>query len=152
MLYSLSKELSCNTVSTTPFLVSKCVSQCGQMLSMSTSETLIWSFFFNQTNEFLAMTNEQRTKLKWQFLLERSKIYLKVSIFKVVVFYINSSSKKIFMGIFLFRAEAKTKARSYAKQVVYHQAAPHPAQECVAINNSQFQMCKRFWLSWKQWK
>ncbi|XP_049978574.1 meiosis-specific with OB domain-containing protein isoform X3 [Alexandromys fortis] len=30
------------------------------------------------TNEFLAMTNEQRTKLKWQFLLERSKIYLKL--------------------------------------------------------------------------
>ncbi|KAL4675918.1 hypothetical protein H8959_010063 [Pygathrix nigripes] len=30
-------------------------------------------------NEFLAMTDEQKTALKWQFLLERSKIYLKVS-------------------------------------------------------------------------
>ncbi|XP_003501544.1 meiosis-specific with OB domain-containing protein [Cricetulus griseus] len=29
-------------------------------------------------NEFLAMTSEQKTKLKWQFLLERSKIYLKL--------------------------------------------------------------------------
>ncbi|XP_006100949.1 meiosis-specific with OB domain-containing protein [Myotis yumanensis] len=29
-------------------------------------------------NEFLAMTDEQKTALKWQFLLERSKIYLKV--------------------------------------------------------------------------
>ncbi|XP_017496916.2 meiosis-specific with OB domain-containing protein isoform X1 [Manis javanica] len=29
-------------------------------------------------NEFLAMTGEQRTALKWQFLLERSKIYLKI--------------------------------------------------------------------------
>ncbi|XP_044089163.1 meiosis-specific with OB domain-containing protein isoform X2 [Neovison vison] len=28
-------------------------------------------------NEFLAMTDEQKTALKWQFLLERSKIYLK---------------------------------------------------------------------------
>ncbi|KAB1251853.1 Meiosis-specific with OB domain-containing protein [Camelus dromedarius] len=28
-------------------------------------------------NEFLAMTDEQKTTLKWQFLLERSKIYLK---------------------------------------------------------------------------
>ncbi|XP_076998330.1 meiosis-specific with OB domain-containing protein [Tamandua tetradactyla] len=28
-------------------------------------------------NEFLAMTDDQRTALKWQFLLERSKIYLK---------------------------------------------------------------------------
>uniref|UniRef100_A0A2K5JN92 Uncharacterized protein n=1 Tax=Colobus angolensis palliatus TaxID=336983 RepID=A0A2K5JN92_COLAP len=35
-------------------------------------------FFFNQVNEFLAMTDEQKTALKWQFLLERSKIYLKV--------------------------------------------------------------------------
>ncbi|XP_057606812.1 meiosis-specific with OB domain-containing protein isoform X2 [Hippopotamus amphibius kiboko] len=30
-------------------------------------------------NEFLAMTDEQKTALKWQFLLERSKIYLKQS-------------------------------------------------------------------------
>ncbi|XP_051023702.1 meiosis-specific with OB domain-containing protein [Acomys russatus] len=30
------------------------------------------------TNEFLVMTSEQKTKLKWQFLLERSKIYLKL--------------------------------------------------------------------------
>ncbi|XP_076434166.1 meiosis-specific with OB domain-containing protein isoform X5 [Peromyscus maniculatus bairdii] len=29
-------------------------------------------------NEFLAMTSEQKTKLKWQFLLERSKIYVKL--------------------------------------------------------------------------
>ncbi|XP_076793300.1 meiosis-specific with OB domain-containing protein isoform X2 [Arvicanthis niloticus] len=29
-------------------------------------------------NEFLAMTSEQKTKLKWQLLLERSKIYLKL--------------------------------------------------------------------------
>ncbi|XP_029413610.1 meiosis-specific with OB domain-containing protein isoform X2 [Nannospalax galili] len=29
-------------------------------------------------NEFLAMTSEQKTTLKWQFLLERSKIYLKL--------------------------------------------------------------------------
>ncbi|KAL6084681.1 hypothetical protein STEG23_024747 [Scotinomys teguina] len=29
-------------------------------------------------NEFLAMTSEQKTKLKWQFLLERSKIYIKL--------------------------------------------------------------------------
>ncbi|XP_030707637.1 meiosis-specific with OB domain-containing protein isoform X2 [Globicephala melas] len=28
-------------------------------------------------NEFLAMTDEQKTALKWQFLLERSKIYVK---------------------------------------------------------------------------
>ncbi|KAM5198367.1 meiosis-specific with OB domain-containing protein isoform 1-T5 [Hipposideros larvatus] len=28
-------------------------------------------------NEFFAMTDEQKTALKWQFLLERSKIYLK---------------------------------------------------------------------------
>ncbi|XP_027626781.1 meiosis-specific with OB domain-containing protein isoform X2 [Tupaia chinensis] len=28
-------------------------------------------------NEFLAMTDEQKTALKWQFLLERSKVYLK---------------------------------------------------------------------------
>ncbi|XP_045640680.1 meiosis-specific with OB domain-containing protein isoform X4 [Ursus americanus] len=28
-------------------------------------------------NEFLAMTDEQKTALKWRFLLERSKIYLK---------------------------------------------------------------------------
>uniref|UniRef100_A0A2I3SJ81 Meiosis specific with OB-fold n=1 Tax=Pan troglodytes TaxID=9598 RepID=A0A2I3SJ81_PANTR len=28
-------------------------------------------------HEFLAMTDEQKTALKWQFLLERSKIYLK---------------------------------------------------------------------------
>ncbi|XP_059753338.1 meiosis-specific with OB domain-containing protein isoform X3 [Balaenoptera ricei] len=31
-------------------------------------------------NEFLAMTDEQKTALKWQFLLERSKIYLKVTL------------------------------------------------------------------------
>ncbi|XP_020942458.1 meiosis-specific with OB domain-containing protein isoform X1 [Sus scrofa] len=31
-------------------------------------------------NEFLAMTDEQRTALKWQLLLERTKIYLKVSL------------------------------------------------------------------------
>ncbi|XP_058142639.1 meiosis-specific with OB domain-containing protein [Dasypus novemcinctus] len=29
-------------------------------------------------NEFLAMTDEQKTSLKWQFLLERSKIYVKL--------------------------------------------------------------------------
>ncbi|XP_008579808.1 PREDICTED: meiosis-specific with OB domain-containing protein isoform X1 [Galeopterus variegatus] len=29
-------------------------------------------------NEFLTMTDEQKTALKWQFLLERSKIYLKL--------------------------------------------------------------------------
>ncbi|XP_024615426.1 meiosis-specific with OB domain-containing protein isoform X5 [Neophocaena asiaeorientalis asiaeorientalis] len=31
-------------------------------------------------NEFLAMTDEQKTALKWQFLLERSKIYVKVTL------------------------------------------------------------------------
>ncbi|XP_047636890.1 meiosis-specific with OB domain-containing protein isoform X6 [Phacochoerus africanus] len=31
-------------------------------------------------NEFLTMTDEQRTALKWQLLLERTKIYLKVSL------------------------------------------------------------------------
>ncbi|XP_028616673.1 meiosis-specific with OB domain-containing protein isoform X3 [Grammomys surdaster] len=30
-------------------------------------------------SEFLAMTSEQKTKLKWQLLLERSKIYLKMA-------------------------------------------------------------------------
>ena len=35
--------------------------------------------FLIQVDEFLAMTDEQKTALKWQFLLERSKIYLKVS-------------------------------------------------------------------------
>lgn len=44
---------------------------------------------FNQVNEFLAMTDEQKTALKWQFLLERSKIYLKVSVFySIILFYI----------------------------------------------------------------
>ncbi|KAB0401482.1 hypothetical protein E2I00_009267 [Balaenoptera physalus] len=41
-------------------------------------------------NEFLAMTDEQKTALKWQFLLERSKIYLKVSAFystKLTLFF-----------------------------------------------------------------
>uniref|UniRef100_A0A4X1W028 Meiosis-specific with OB domain-containing protein n=2 Tax=Sus scrofa TaxID=9823 RepID=A0A4X1W028_PIG len=37
-------------------------------------------------NEFLAMTDEQRTALKWQLLLERTKIYLKVSAFYSTVF------------------------------------------------------------------
>ncbi|KAI6054236.1 meiosis-specific with OB domain-containing protein [Marmota monax] len=31
-------------------------------------------------NEFLVMTDEQKTALKWQFLLERSKIYVKFSL------------------------------------------------------------------------
>lgn len=52
----------------------------------------LWKYFFdcfNQVNEFLAMTDEQKTALKWQFLLERSKIYLKVSIFySTLLFYI----------------------------------------------------------------
>jgi hypothetical protein len=46
----------------------------------------LFDLFFNQVNEFLAMTGEQKTALKWQFLLERSKIYLKVSIFYNTVF------------------------------------------------------------------
>ena len=49
---------------------------------------------FNQVNEFLAMTDEQKTALKWQFLLERSKIYLKVSVFySTMFFYIFKQNK-----------------------------------------------------------
>ena len=33
------------------------------------------------------MTDEQKTALKWQFLLERSKIYLKVSAFYSTVLF-----------------------------------------------------------------
>lgn len=51
-------------------------------------------YFLNQVNEFLAMTDEQKTALKWQFLLERSKIYLKVSIFySTMLFYIYKPKK-----------------------------------------------------------
>ncbi|TKC51514.1 hypothetical protein EI555_020054 [Monodon monoceros] len=38
-------------------------------------------------NEFLAMTDEQKTALKWQFLLERSKIYVKVSAFYSTILF-----------------------------------------------------------------
>lgn len=51
-------------------------------------------YFLNQVNEFIAMTDEQKTALKWQFLLERSKIYLKVSIFySTILFYIFKQKK-----------------------------------------------------------
>lgn len=51
-------------------------------------------YFLNQVNEFLAMADEQKTALKWQFLLERSKIYLKVSIFySTILFYIFKQKK-----------------------------------------------------------
>lgn len=54
----------------------------------------LFDFFLNQVNEFLAMTDEQKTALKWRFLLERSKIYLKVSVFyRTVLFYIFKQKK-----------------------------------------------------------
>lgn len=56
----------------------------------------LFDFFFNQVNEFLAMTDEQKTALKWQFLLERSKIHLKVSVFySTMLFYIFKQNKAL---------------------------------------------------------
>lgn len=56
-------------------------------------------YFLNQVNEFLTMTDEQKTALKWQLLLERSKIYLKVSIFySTMLFYIFKQKKILEFG------------------------------------------------------
>lgn len=64
------------------------------MTSIYTLEIFVSSFFSNQVNEFLAMTDEQKTARKWQFLLERSKIYLKVSVFySTMLFYIFKPKK-----------------------------------------------------------
>ncbi|GAB1300687.1 Meiosis-specific with OB domain-containing protein [Apodemus speciosus] len=50
----------------------------GTLHSCSLSGSIAEETLGCTINEFLAMTSEQKTKLKWQLLLERSKIYLKV--------------------------------------------------------------------------
>ncbi|XP_021004673.1 meiosis-specific with OB domain-containing protein isoform X1 [Mus caroli] len=50
----------------------------GTLHSCSLSGSIAEETLGCTINEFLAMTSEQKTKLKWQLLLERSKIYLKL--------------------------------------------------------------------------
>ncbi|EDM03880.1 rCG32603 [Rattus norvegicus] len=50
----------------------------GTLRSCSLSGSVAEETLGCTINEFLTMTSEQKTKLKWQLLLERSKIYLKL--------------------------------------------------------------------------
>nr|AAI19086.1 RIKEN cDNA 4930528F23 gene [Mus musculus]AAI19088.1 RIKEN cDNA 4930528F23 gene [Mus musculus]BAB30034.1 unnamed protein product [Mus musculus] len=50
----------------------------GTLHSCSLSGSIAEETLGCTINEFLTMTSEQKTKLKWQLLLERSKIYLKL--------------------------------------------------------------------------
>lgn len=68
------------------------------MLLLMSYPHILWKYLFDflfiQVNEFLAMTDKQKTALKWQFLLERSKIYLKVSVFySTMLFYVFKPKK-----------------------------------------------------------
>lgn len=84
-LSSLWKELNCNAGSKH---LSKQV--CLTVLPndlLCLLQKHILDLSLNQINELLSMTSEQKTKLKWRLLLERSRIYLKVSVFRMVVFY-----------------------------------------------------------------
>ncbi|KAM6155248.1 meiosis-specific with OB domain-containing protein [Rhynchocyon petersi] len=49
----------------------------GTLHSCNISGTVAEEMLGCTVNEFLAMTSEQKTALKWQFLLERSKIHVK---------------------------------------------------------------------------